>query len=252
MLIAATLWISMAVARPTEDPAVFGRFFESFVSSETTLKMDRGEISLSKSSAASRKALAKDINATEDLVRQYQGSLSTDSPEPLAQVRTTLDKYLSALGELKALAANGKPAAPAAVKALCCSHDDAYIAVLRAATKVPGFSLSALSAPTRYNLSPVLYGAGDGLIFADPAFPNAAQVIARNPSRKSKLRHGDVIVAIRGEEEDEWEDVRTWKDVLEASGEFEHAQQKVVVRVRRKGSLQQVSLISSSVAVNAE
>lgn len=248
MFIAATLWIAIATGRPADDRAAFGRFFEQLVASETTLKMDRSEISLTKANPASRKLLSDDLTATEALVRSYQASA-----DPSASVKESLDKYLVALSELRMLADSGKKPTAEASKAACCSHDAAYIGVLKAATRVPGFSLEALSPPVRYNLSPVLYGEGHGLVYADPAFPDAARVISRNPSRKSKLRQGDLIVGIRGEDdEDEWHSVKTWKDVLQASEEFDHAQQKVVVRILRKGSLQTVNVISSSVAVNTE
>jgi hypothetical protein len=235
---------SQAVADPSAN-----RFIESLIASEIVLRLDRRDVKDTKNSPAAVKVLMTDVAAIRTSIQTYQdtylASLPDDAPKSLQLFRTELQAFKDSLNPEKILAAvpSGKS---------CCDHDSAYLKLMISAMRAPGFSLENLSTAARYNLSPVLVEKRHGLIYADPSSSNEARILPRIVRKGSLLRKGDVIVAVRADDEKAWVPVQSWGDVLRASNNFFTGEAKVFVRVKRNKTYKDLIFASSPVVVNTE
>jgi len=230
------------------------QFFEQVVASEVVLQLDRRDVKATKNSKQSLKVLGDDADAAKAMIQAYEdanlASLPSDAPKELLLFKVNLEKFKSNLDVDKMLTM--KSVANGAEAKMCCDHDTAYLALLLSALKAPGISVHKMSAPSQYNLSPVLYEKNIGLIYAEPTVTDQALILPRIVRKGSKLRKGDVIVAVRGDDEKDWTPVTTWADVLKASNNFETGEGEVFVQVKRNNKITNLTMVSSTVIVNTE
>jgi hypothetical protein len=230
------------------------KFLEQIVASEVILQLDRRDVKATKNSKQSLKVLGDDANIAKAMIQSYEdanlASLPSDAPEELVRFKISLDKFKSNLDVDKMLTM--KSVANGAEAKMCCDHDTSYLALLLSALKAPGISVHKLNAPAQYNISPVLYERNIGLIYAEPTVTDQALISPRIVRKGSKLRKGDVIVAVRGDDEKEWTPVKTWADVLKASNNFETGEGDVFVQVSRNNTIKNLTMVSSTVIVNTE
>lgn len=253
MLILAKLIIA-GVSMQAAAPAESAQFLESLIASEVNLQLDRREVRARKNDKAALQTLMASAATTRATIQTFLDTklagLPSDAPKPLLDFQSSLEAFKVSLEADKILdfkaSGNGTE-----VKA-CCNHDAAYLKFVVSALRTPGISIRSLSAPTEYNLWPVLYERNHGLIYADPSASEKAQILPRIARKGSKFRKGDVIVAVRGDDEEEWENVSTWKDVLKASNDFETGEHDVFIQIRRDKKIKNLVVTSSTVIVNTE
>jgi hypothetical protein len=257
LLITATAQTQMAASVPSNfSLPAFNTFFEQLINEEALLHLDRQEVTRSKASKGSIKALMTQAADIRSLVQSYQdnslGQIASDAPKPIADLQVSLEKLKDSL-EAQRILDKFTPKHQMKSKDMrdCCDHEAGYLSVLLAAIKIPSFSLKSISDAARYNMSPLLYDKKDGLFFADPADTTSAKVLV-DPRMKGKtLRKGDVLLSIQGEDGD-WESITTWGDVLEISKDFADDEHAVHVKIRRGKDLKEVAVTAVPSAINAD
>lgn len=251
MFLAASLFfVGSAQSAP---PAPYNSFLEKIIASEVGLRLDRRDARDTKNGKSAIQVLMKDAAQARAVIQSFQdstlSSLADNAPKALIAFRDELEKFKATLEPVQLL---GRVKAATQEGSSCCDHDAAYLKLITAAVRAPGFNMHILSSPARYNLSPVLYDKPAGLVYADASAADRALILPRIVQKNSKLRRGDVIVAVRGDDEEEWETVKTWGDVLRASNDFETGEAQVFIRVRRGQGTKDLVLASSTVIVNTE
>jgi hypothetical protein len=222
-----------------------GVFIESLATNNANLIIDRGDVVLSKGKSRDRNRLLTDIHEMRKLVDFFSEKellqIDSDPKEGSPAQRMGMALQNLSVSLLAVEVAVGNSMMPASdAKRLSMAWADCSTAVQKvvgAAVKVPGFSLTDLSAPALYNLAPGLYEGREGMILADPKSPDRARVGRTFGDAGLKLKKGDAIVALRVSDEKEWTAINTWKDIVsedekaEVDGDDEAL--TIVLRVKR-------------------
>lgn len=251
MLILTHLVLAVSI----QSPAItdLQPFLEKLISSEVVLQLDRNDVKHARDKSGATKRLLNDSALVRTSIQAFQDThlagLPSDAPKSVTEFAARLEDFKQSLDVSKIL---GQPADKKSGTKGCCDHDAAYLKLVVSASKTPGINLHALSAPTQYNMWPVLFEKNRGLVYADPDTQDKALIFSRALRKGSQLRKGDVIVAVRGDDQDEWQPISSWKDVLKASNEFETGEHEVFIQVKRGSSLKSLTMISSTVIVNTE
>lgn len=116
--------------------------------------------------------------------------------------------------------------------------------VIRSYLQLEEFDPMLISPPTRYNLNAFLQDDSDGAFFADPKSPDQARIWKTFSKEKDALKPGDLIVAVKGEEDEEWKAVKTWHDVIDGllGDRFFEEQSEVEIKFKRGSKVREKDL----------
>ena len=233
--------IALVLASPSGQTAslTMPQFVERLVDGHTALQMDRIDVAASKASPSSLRSLSAHAEDLRKLI----------AAAPEQDPKSALQKALSVFEEnLKLIVRASDPKSK--IKKECCK-DDGFVAVLLAAIRTPGFAMAEISSPAQYNFSPLLYDIAQGPVYADASSPATTRVLMGKARKGAQMRTGDVIVAVRAGEDDPWESIVTWQDLLHASKDFESGKH-VMVKFKRNRKVSEVSLLATPAVINGE
>lgn len=236
-------------SRPPAELAFYS-FFDQLAISEIQVQIDRFAAADAKHSKGQRTKLAKDLENSLAILRNYEATglpalAATNGDERFSRaLRVPLDSMISSVTALESFVQSHEDEQKSPDEARLQNAQFAgFYKVVGACENLPHFSADALNPAAYYNLSPRLRDDRRFAILADPQHPNEARVWRTIGLPHPKLHDGDKVAGYWMPNDKKWIDVKSWRDVIAAPDDAADSKTHLMLlKVRRHGTEIQVSV----------